>query len=70
MGEGMKFRVKRSTGCCKTVSTVIEENGKPEVVTIDLGSGKISYGPEDPADEALLEEVGRKKEEKPQEEGE
>ncbi len=57
MSDGMKFRVKRSTGCCKTISTVVDAQGHQEVVTIDLGSGKITYGPEDAGDAAMLEKA-------------
>ena len=57
MSDKLRFKVKSSKGCCKTVSTIINESGTPEVVTIDMGSGRITYGPMDQDDEERLRQA-------------
>ncbi len=64
MTNKLRFKVKNDTGCCKTVSTVLDVDGKPQLVTIDMSSGRVIYSQADPADESTLrqeinEQTGR-----------
>ncbi|SHN55292.1 hypothetical protein [Desulfovibrio litoralis] len=60
MNEKLNLTVKMNSGCCKTVSTVINEDKDPEIATIDMGSGKITYGPNNPQEEEKLKQAKEK----------